>query len=243
MSSAQNSPFRLYHGDMTVADPGSGGTIKVDRSPQYVPLVSAAAEARTLGRPQKVGTILVLVMKTDGGNITLTVTGGYNLAGLTTYTFSDAGQMAVFVSAYDGTNYYWRLLNNAAQQVPAEILITTRTIRADESGKTFYLDLAAGFITTLPAVALGLNYKFIVKTAPTGSHTIVCPGGAALFKGQVLTVDVNSATDPDFDTTAVATLTLVLNKSVAGDKIEVECDGTNWHYVASCSVFDAITGT
>lgn len=127
--------------------------------------------------------------------------------------------------------------------LPAALLITTKAVSAAESGTRFFIDLAAGFVITLPAVALGLEYEFIVKTALTGSATIVCPAAAALFKGHVLTNDVNSATDSDFDTTAVATITLVLNKSVAGDRVHVICDGVNWHYRAECSVFDAITGT
>jgi hypothetical protein len=114
---------------------------------------------------------------------------------------------------------------------------------AAESGKTFYLDLAGGFVTTLPAVALGLYYEFIVKTAPTGSYTIVCPGAAALFKGHVLTNDVNSATDSDFGTAGEATITIVLNKAVAGDRVRVDCDGVIWHVSAECSVFDAITAS
>lgn len=127
--------------------------------------------------------------------------------------------------------------------VPAAVLITTKAVSAAESGTRFFLDLAGGFVVTLPAVALGLEYDFIVKTAPTGSYTIVCPAAAALFKGHVLTNDVNSATDSDFDTTAVATITLVLNKAVAGDRVKVTCDGVNWHYRAECSVFDAITAS
>lgn len=124
----------------------------------------------------------------------------------------------------------------------AEVVITTKAVTAAESGKTFFLNLAAGFVVTLPAVAAGLRYRFVVSLAPSaGSITIVCAG--ALFKGHVLTTDVNSATDPDFDTTAVATITLVTAKCIAGDWVEVECDGTNWFYSARCSLFDAITGT
>lgn len=124
------------------------------------------------------------------------------------------------------------------------VVITTKVVTAAESGARFFLDLVAGFVTTLPAVAIGLRYVFLVKTAPTGgSYTIVCPAAAALFKGHVLTNDVNSATDSDFDTTAVATITFVVNKAVAGDRVELECDGINWFYSAECSVFDAITGT
>lgn len=127
--------------------------------------------------------------------------------------------------------------------IAAALLVTTKAVLAAESGTRFFIDLAGGFVITLPAVALGLEYEFIVKTALTGSATIVCPAAAALFKGHVLTNDVNSATDSDFDTTAVATITLVLNKAVAGDRVKVTCDGVNWHYRAECSVFDAITGT
>lgn len=105
--SAHNALHENFQGS-PMADPGSGGTITVDRSPAYVPLASAAAEARTLRRPTREGAIVTLQMKTDGGDITLTVTGGYNEDGDTTFTFSDPGQFIVLVACYDGTNYYWR---------------------------------------------------------------------------------------------------------------------------------------
>ena len=127
----------------------------------------------------------------------------------------------------------------------AEILSAARTLSAEDDGKTLYLNLAGGFNVNLPAPELGLKFKFVVKTAPTTSYTVTArdaAGAAAnIIKGQVLTVDVNSATDPDFDTTAVDILTFVLNKAVAGDWATLECDGTNWYVVAGCSVFDAIT--
>lgn len=126
-----------------------------------------------------------------------------------------------------------------------EIVKAAKTLSADDHGKTLFLDLAAGFNVNLPSPELGLKFKFVVKTAPTGSYTVTArdaAGAAAnIIKGQVLTVDVNSATDPDFDTTAVDILTFVLNKAVAGDWATLECDGTNWYVVAGCSVFDAIT--
>ncbi len=130
-----------------------------------------------------------------------------------------------------------------ASKKPSEVVTATNEITAAETGTTFYLDNATGFVSTLPAVALGLNFTFIVKTAVTTSagHTIVCPAAATLFKGHVLTNDVNSGTDADFGTSGEATVTFVINKAVAGDRVDVECDGTNWFVRASCSVFDAIT--
>ncbi len=118
---------------------------------------------------------------------------------------------------------------------------TTNVLLAGETGSVFFLTSATGFAHTLPAVAAGLHFTFIVATAPTsGSHTVACASGT-LIKGHVLTNDVNSATDSDFGTAGEATLTFVVNKAVAGDKAEFYCDGTNWFVSAACSVFDAIT--
>jgi hypothetical protein len=120
-----------------------------------------------------------------------------------------------------------------------EILTGARQLSTDDFGKTFFLDLAAGFDVDLPAPALGAELEFIVKTAVTGNLTLTATGN--LIKGHVLTTDVNSATDPDFDTTAADIITFVANKAVAGDRVRLISDGTYWYHEAACSVFDAIT--
>lgn len=237
--------FQLHGAQAIIKDPGTTKTIVVDRSMVTCQMTSTTTETRTLAVPTRKGVVVTLHGFSIGGTITVTVTSGYDVAGNTTLVFSAAGQVATLrsVQTSSGT-YVWRLEHasrGVTQQALAEIVITTNVITADEHGKTFYLDLAGGFVSTLPAVALGLTFTFIVKTAPTGSYTIVCPAAAALFKGQVLTNDVNSGTDSDFGTAGEATITLVLNKAVAGDRVVVNCDGTNWHVQAACSVFDAIT--
>jgi hypothetical protein len=122
--------------------------------------------------------------------------------------------------------------------------IAAATLTAADSGKTVFLKLAAGFITTLPLPAAGLSFEFIVGTAPSaGSYTIVTSGSANIIKGQVYTTDINSATDADFETSGGDTITLVTAKAVAGDRVELRCDGTNWFAYCFCSVFDAITIT
>lgn len=130
------------------------------------------------------------------------------------------------------------------ESAKTEVVITTNVLTAAESGKTLFIDLAAGFVHTLPTAALGLNFMFFVKTALTGSATIVTAASANVILGQIYTLDVNSATDPDFEATPGGdTITLVLNKAIAGDSVEVWCDGTNWYARCFCSVFDAITIT
>jgi len=124
-----------------------------------------------------------------------------------------------------------------------EVVSATNVITAAESGSVFFLNNAAGFVSTLPAVAAGLHFTFIVTIAPTSSALTVVPATGTTIIGQVLTVDVNSTTDPGFTTTGVGTLLFVNNKAAIGDKAEFFCNGTNWFVTVSTSVYDAATLT
>lgn len=110
--SAHNAAIELHSRYLQVADPGNAGTITIDRNLAYVPLVSAGAETRTLARPTAEGVRCTLAMKTDGGDITVTVTGGLNESGDTTFVFSDAGQFADFVSCEAGGSFFWRKVSD-----------------------------------------------------------------------------------------------------------------------------------
>lgn len=136
------------------------------------------------------------------------------------------------------------VLGGATRTPNAEVVTATNVIAAAENGKTFYLSSATEFVSTLPAPALGLEYEFVVTAAPaSASYTIVTTSSANIIKGQIYTLDVNSATDPDFETSGGDTITLVDSKAVAGDRVVVKSDGTNWFAYGFCSVFDAITIT
>lgn len=125
-----------------------------------------------------------------------------------------------------------------------EVVTATNVIDSTENGKTFFLDSATEFVSTLPAPAAHLKFSFIVKTAPSGAdYTIVTTSSSNIIKGQVYTVDVNSATDPDLESAGADTISFVASKAIAGDRVDVICDGTNWFAYCFCSVFDAITIT
>lgn len=111
MSSPHNIQ-KVLHQARPAVDPGDADTITVDRSPHVVELVSLTAETRTLARPTKAGAICLLYMKTDGGDITLTVTGGFNEDAETSFVFSDAGQFLLLVSIQVGTSYTWRKVSD-----------------------------------------------------------------------------------------------------------------------------------
>ena len=127
---------------------------------------------------------------------------------------------------------------------PPEIVTATNVITAEESGKTFFLNSSTEFVSTLPSPVRGMRFTFIVTAAPSGaSYTIVTASSANIIKGAVFSSDLNAASDGDIETTGGDTITLVDAKAVAGDRVELYCDGTNWFAHAFVSAFDACTIT
>ncbi len=118
---------------------------------------------------------------------------------------------------------------NQAADVSAmfETVITTNVIAASENGKTFFLSLAAGFTSTLPAPAAGLRFRFIVKTSPTGAPYIIATnGGDNVMFGMML----ERAGTAGVAGSAEDTFNFVHNQSIVGDWVEFWSDGTNWYY-------------
>lgn len=97
-------------GDMYAIADAASATFVIDRSPAYIGLKSVATETRTIARPTVRGASLLIAHETDGGDITVTVTGGYNENGDTTFVFTDPGQFMVLESMYESVAavYQWR---------------------------------------------------------------------------------------------------------------------------------------
>ena len=110
----------------------------------------------------------------------------------------------------------------------------TVTLTQQESGRPIIIkNKTADSVYTLPAVAVGLNYKFmIVEKDGAFDVEIKSPDGANFFYGGVthLDTDAGSGNDEirtqvsDNDSNDFLTLTLV----EAGSMVEMYCDGTNW---------------
>lgn len=124
-----------------------------------------------------------------------------------------------------------------------EVVTATNVITAAETGSVFFLNSATEFASTLPAVAAGLHFTFIVTAAPSGASYTVAGASGTPIHGMVLSKDLNGATDSGTTAgTGVLTLTFVDSKSVKGDNAEFWCDGTDWFVVARTGGnFDAIT--
>lgn len=106
-------------------------------------------------------------------------------------------------------------------------LAAASTLTAADSGRTFFLSSATEFATTLPAPAAGLSFSFVVTAAPSGaSYTIVTGSSANIIKGVQFTAeDAGGSGDSG---TADDTITFVDGQAVAGDRVDLVCDGTNW---------------
>lgn len=254
--SANTIPTKLHNAPTTMPDPGSAGTIIVERSPCIVDLVTAAAETRTLARPTKAGVEVRLHAKTIVTSCTITPTGGYDELGGTTIVFSNAGEFAILTSFYTGSAYFWRLvathatgnlsgitataaeINARAAAASRRVAITdaaTYTLLAADSGKIHvFPDLTQSCTVALPALADGLEYTFIGKgVAADASNWIfqVATAGLSFLGGLVhLDTDAGDAGDevvPVFPNGSSNDFMTIITPG-AGTRIHLFCDGTNW---------------
>jgi len=126
-------------------------------------------------------------------------------------------------------------------------LITTKAVEETDNNKVFFLNLAAGFTVTMPALSevyAGWSCKFIVKTAPTTAYIITEDG----------TADTNSVKG-GFDTAVVLTasdsptsggctfINFVANQAEVGDWCIWETDGISWFVYGKHNVLAGVTMT
>lgn len=151
-----------------------------------------------------------------------------------------------FRAASDGT---LEVVNNATGNVAqqygpsggtAKELTATYAVLASENGKTFYLNSATEFVSTLPAPFLGAQYEFIVKAAPSGAdYTVVSTSSANIIKG----LQNSGAGDAGDSGTADDTINFVSGQAVAGDRVVLRSDGTSWFAYSTSKVAAGITFT
>lgn len=122
----------------------------------------------------------------------------------------------------------------------AQTLIAAKTLGAADSGTTYYLSLAGGFTVTLPAPALGLEFKFVVKTAPTTAYVIATNAGADILIGGVNELEVDTSDDGPYDDNADQ-IDFVASVAAVGDYVEMQSDGTSWYFRGQTNLDGGIT--
>jgi predicted RecA/RadA family phage recombinase len=94
-----------------LADPGNAGAIPVTDSGKC-DIVTTGAQTRTLAAPTYIGQLLLLSMKTDGGNCVITCATTVNQTGNNTITMDDAGDAILLVAKANGANKRWSVVSN-----------------------------------------------------------------------------------------------------------------------------------
>jgi len=211
----------LYKAPFIIPDPGASGSIVIDRYGSICPLVSATTETRTLPAPLKAGIMATVVLDVDVGDVTLTVTGGYNNDNDTGIVFDDAGDFVTFISVKIGANFRWRAISQGgtaadisggneffAQDAPTAEADGNQVIAAADfvngivvhtvtTGRTLTTPTGAQIAAVLPAgVGIGDAFKLYVITIGTGADdisTLTAGDGNVTFVGNV-TVGPDSST-------------------------------------------------
>ena len=207
MTTPLNIRHNLYRSPTAIADPGDAKTITIDRDGGICSVVTAAAETRALRQPTKAGIVGSICLDTDGGDLTLTVTGGYNADGDTSITLADAGDFVRFLSIKVGTSYYWRVVAHEGTNVAEEDL-TVDTLTA-----------TTGTITTATVATLAH------AAADLAEH-----GDGALGAGG--SISTNRYTrDGTIITEILIDLTGLDSSGVANDVIGTKTPGTDAAYI------------
>jgi len=99
-------------GPHILTDPGNAGAISVAFGNASVEIVTAAPETRTIAAPTAAGQTLLVALKTDGGDCTITVASTVNQNGDNSLIGADAGDLIKLESGANGASYEWKVAHN-----------------------------------------------------------------------------------------------------------------------------------
>ena len=99
------------------------------------------------------------------------------------------------------------------------------TLTGADSGNTFFLDAAAGFTITLPSIAEGYNFRFIVASTFITTNFIIDSAEGDNITGNLI---VAGAAVP---AAAEDQINFVATAETVGDFIELVADATNSQWI------------
>jgi len=128
------------------------------------------------------------------------------------------------------------------QRGKVEVISAAQTLTAADSGKVFILDAAEGKTVTLPALATGLNFKFIVGAAFATTNWIIDSAEGDNIEGIISDMGATVAGIP---AGAEDQINFVASAEGIGDWIELVCDYANsqWLVSGACRTNGGITAT
>lgn len=231
--------FRAYEsiGPGIGVDPGNAGVINPEMWGQQFLITTAGAETRTLARPEKPGLLVSIVLDTDGGDLTLTVTGGFDAAGDTSLVFADAGDMAVFLSVKTGTTYQWTLVSHEGTDAPLFVGNTAITASAAEINAA--ADVMTQAIVAPGAITVdGTVNRVTITNAVNGAITLAAPSTAML--GKILMIEYigagTNATTLALTNVVGGSAATSASFNAADESLTLIGGATKWHVIGQAGV-------
>lgn len=111
------------------------------------------------------------------------------------------------------------------------------TLKAADSGKTFWLDNSTGETITLPALRDGVNFKFVIADNFATDNWIVKSAEGDNIEGSIVVNGASVAAGAEDQ------INFVASAETIGDFIELECNGTNWFVSGVGASSGSITAT
>ena len=126
-------------------------------------------------------------------------------------------------------------------------LTATSTLTPADSGKILMLNSATEFTTTLATIAkagAGWNCKIVVKAAPSGAAYVVTEDAGSdtnvIITNGINELEVDTNSDGPVNA-GHTTITFADGVAIAGDYVEMFCDGTNYYATGQTKADGGIT--
>ena len=119
----------------------------------------------------------------------------------------------------------------------SEKISAAKTLTAADSGKTFWLDAAAGATVTLPALKDGLNFKFVVASSFATSNWVIDSAEGDNIEGSLVVAGAAVVAGAEDQ------INFVNSAETKGDFVQLECNGTNWFVSGVGALSGSITVT
>jgi hypothetical protein len=138
------------------------------------------------------------------------------------------------------STFYSNDVKRALEDV--EIISAAQTLTAADSGKVFILDAAAGATVTLPTLAEGLKFKFVVGANFATSNWVIDSAEGDNINGIISDMGATVAGVPAVGEDQI---NFVNSAESIGDWVELVCDYSNsqWLVSGACALNGGITAT
>lgn len=123
-----------------------------------------------------------------------------------------------------------------------ETLSAAKTLVPNDSGKVFFLDGTAGATVTLPKIAAGMRFKFVVASTFATSNWVIDSYEGDNINGIIASMGSTVAGVPAVGEDQI---NFVASAEAVGDYVELVADATNSQWLVSgmCATDGGITVT